>query len=316
VLVISLLLQASLASADDCSQPSTSGCTIALNEPVTAVLANASDVHTWRLTLNSAARLHVALTNLPADYDVHVYTADGGLLGESTNEDTQDDVVDLPDAGAGIYIIYVNSARGDASDQPYTLLASGPPTTSRTIVLSDDFVDAHAGWLPTLQLAHGFTRYLDGEYQIVKTDDGTILPGVNIPGTLTDSTIAIDVRFVDPTPAVTLNIGCRRSGPNNGNQYYARVRPQARVAALVRSDGDTTNTTVLVPETPMSSLQRDSTTHVEFSCVGTGISLSLNGAPALAVQDATYASGVDWIGAGAGGGTSDARLSHLVVTRP
>jgi hypothetical protein len=262
------------AIADDCVQPSDDGCPIDLNQQVTEVFSNASDGHTWRLTVSRAVPLHIVLTNLPVDYDLHLYAGDGSFLRESTNEGTQDDVADLPDAEAGTYRIYVNSPRGDVSDQPYTLVVSDangvatvaqPPASPTqaaptptanpstraapgTVLLADNFTDEQNGWLPSGPVVNGFVRYLDAEYQITRTSAGNLWPGVYIPGTFADSSVALDARFINPTPTpnVALSIGCRAAGSHG---YFARIQPELRVAALVRYEGDPNTFTNLVPDT-------------------------------------------------------------------
>jgi hypothetical protein len=55
--------------------------------------------------------------------------------------------------------------------------------------------------------------------------------------------------------------------------------------------------------------------HVELTCVGTSISVSVNGVQAASARDDTYGSGNHALAAGLGGATSDARVSHLTVTQ-
>jgi hypothetical protein len=197
------------ALADACQQPADGGCPLELNQAVTAVLVDPNTVHTWRFTRTQAASVHIALTNLPVDYDLHVYAADGTLLGESTNEGTQDDVVDLSDAATGTYMVYVNSPRGEVDPtNPYTLEvapvsaggAAAPETTSSNldpplanpavggnddpgpapvypvdglVILADNFDDPKHGWLPTSSpdpLVQA--GYLDGEYLLGRATAG------------------------------------------------------------------------------------------------------------------------------------------------
>jgi uncharacterized protein with WD repeat len=106
-----------------CSQPADAGGPLPVGQAVAAALADPSHVHTWTISIPVPKHLRFVLHGLPADYDLHVYAADGQLLGESTNEGTDDDVVSVPGAPAGTYFVYVNSPRGAASDVPYGLLA-------------------------------------------------------------------------------------------------------------------------------------------------------------------------------------------------
>jgi hypothetical protein len=276
------------------------------------------------------------LTDLPVDYDLHVYDAGGSLLGESTNEGTQDDVVDLPNADAGTYMIYVNSPRGDTSDEPYTLLVStsssaagaAQPTASAgnasaathpargQVLLADNFDDPAVGWLQTGPSGAGTRGYLDGGYQLLKTDPKIDnYPTAIVPGVYTDSSIAFDVRFVDLQFGVGLYVRCRNNGLTG---YRADILPANRTVALGRLDGDPSGITskYLVPSQPVSLLQPSvSTYHIELTCVGPIISLAINNTPLISAEDTTYSSGSHLIAAGIRGKTSDVRLGNLTVTQ-
>jgi hypothetical protein len=335
-IVLSVLLSLSLcwsgsstspANADACGQPSADGCPIDLNQPVTAVLTNTNDVHTWRLQLSLAAPLHIALINLPVDYDAHLYGADGSLLGESTKEGTQDDVVDLPNVDAGSYLIYVNSPRGDTSDEPYTLLvtssgsaapvgngsAASRPSPGQ-VLLADNFNDPAIGWFSTGPSGGGTRGYVDGGYQLLKTDPTSInYPTAFVPGVYTDSSIAFDVRFVDLQPGVGLQVRCRNNGSTG---YRADILPANRTVDLGRLDGDPSGVTskYLVASQPASVLLPSlSTYHIELTCVGSIIALAINNMLLITAEDTTYSSGNHLISAGIRGKTSDVRLGNLVV---
>ncbi len=121
---------------EECVQPARAdvGCPLPIGQAVAAAIVDPSHVHTWTLSISVAKHLRFALHGLPADYDLHVYAADGQLLGESTNEGTDDDIVTVQSAPAGTYLVYVDSPLGDTSDVPYGLLASAedvapPPPT-------------------------------------------------------------------------------------------------------------------------------------------------------------------------------------------
>lgn len=97
------------------------GCSVDANTVGLRVLSSPSDVHAWRLTVPDGASLRIVLTGLVADLDVHVFGPDGSFVAESTNEGLDDDVVALDGAAPGQYVLYVNSPRGEISDQPYGL---------------------------------------------------------------------------------------------------------------------------------------------------------------------------------------------------
>jgi hypothetical protein len=321
------------AIADECIQPSDGGCPVELNQAVTAVLANASDVHAWRVVIGQVVPLHIVLTDLLADYDLHVYGSDGTLLGESTNEGTQDDIVDLPAAAAGRYIIYVNSPRGAVSTTSYTLAATasgggavapsqGAPTAGvpvpGVVLLADTLDDPSVGWLPTTSTDPAMFRgYVDGEYRIAKLNqtprDWTV---AFAPGTYTNVAINVDARTVVAGDFTEAAIDCRSEAPSA--LYEVRVRPESRTVGLIRLDPgvDRAVVVVLVPDFPASTIIRGQPIHLELVCVGTTISASVNGQNVGPIEDSTYLQGR--IGIKAGGATNvpaDVRFKNLVVTQ-
>ncbi|CAA9242173.1 MAG: High-affnity carbon uptake protein Hat/HatR [uncultured Chloroflexi bacterium] len=109
-----------------CVQSAPERCALPLGAPAEGVLSEPHHIHDWVVALPATATLRVTLSGLAVDFDVHVYSPDGALAGESTNEGTEDDTVVLEGAAPGSYAIYVNSPRGLASDVPYQLTASAP----------------------------------------------------------------------------------------------------------------------------------------------------------------------------------------------
>lgn len=112
-----------------CTQPARTGCPVEVGRPVEAVLDDAGRVHTWRLRAPpSGGALRVVLTNLPADYDLHLQGPDGRIVGESANEGTQDDVVEVSGIASGDLLIYVdlNPSRSVTSPSPYQLVVTLP----------------------------------------------------------------------------------------------------------------------------------------------------------------------------------------------
>jgi WD40 repeat protein len=118
--------QAAEPPAIVCLVPAPESCALPASASVTGVLSGPHHVHSWALPLPAAATLRVTLTGLAVDFDLHVYGPDGQLAGESLNEGTEDDTVIVENAAPGGYVVYVNSARGLASDTPYQLIVSTP----------------------------------------------------------------------------------------------------------------------------------------------------------------------------------------------
>ena len=61
------------------------------------------------------------LTALTVDYDLHVFGPDGLLAAEDETDEAVDHVVELQALVDGQFVVYVNSGRGEVSDQAYAL---------------------------------------------------------------------------------------------------------------------------------------------------------------------------------------------------
>jgi hypothetical protein len=97
------------------------GCGLALNTVGLKQLTDPDEVHAWRLYLNQGRAVRILLTALTVDYDLHVFGPDGLLSGEVVNDEPDDHVVELEAPADGQFVVYVNSGRGDVSDQAYAL---------------------------------------------------------------------------------------------------------------------------------------------------------------------------------------------------
>jgi hypothetical protein len=184
-----------------------------------------------------------------------------------------------------------------------------------TVLLADDFSDAQAGLLlpssPTP--TQTFQGYVDGEYIIQKLDpDYTRLPGAVIRGgTHGNYTVAVDARLVEPPGGATVSVACRRSGtPESGYRLFVSDFGRFR---LVRFGDDTSE--VLVDWRTAAAIGPGETTNrIELSCVGSTISVTINGVELASVQDSTYLQGSAWVGIGGPPGmTVEGHFDNLEV---
>lgn len=121
----------SLGQGDPCVQPSSEPCPLAIGIPVAAVLDDPSSAHAWQLSTEEGRSVRVTLTALAADLDLQVVGSNGEVVAESANEGTLDEVVDLPGNPEG-YVVWVWSSRGEATAEPYGLIAGEPTTAEAT----------------------------------------------------------------------------------------------------------------------------------------------------------------------------------------
>jgi len=189
-------------------------------------------------------------------------------------------------------------------------LTTAPPPAG-TALWADNFTDANAGYLPlTSPTATEVLGYVGGEYQIEKVSGPTsLVASVDLPGSYTDASLALDVRLAGGSPAATIWMGCRSSAGTS--EYQLGIRPDAGAAVLNRVDAG--KPTSLAEQRSDAIRRGPATNHVELSCSGTVISATVNGVRLFSIQDATYASGTMWLGVSDTG--ADARVANLVVTQ-
>jgi hypothetical protein len=194
--------------------------------------------------------------------------------------------------------------------------ASQPPPPS-TILLADEFNDAANGVLPVesptpQRAARG---YFEGEYVIVQNDPGMERSPISVlPGTYSDTRMAVDARLVGPTDGRVLMVGCR-DAPESNSHYRFAIRPDIGHFELIRWYG--LERVPLVEWDPSSAIRLgNAANRLELTCDGPTISASINDVPVGAVQDSSYPSGGLWVGAGtleSQPATVDGRFDNLVV---
>ena len=181
------------------------------------------------------------------------------------------------------------------------------PVAPGSVLLEDSFEDPGAGMLPPF-------GYTDGEYAIVKAASAAGVAVVRLPGTHTDTTLAIDARLVGESSQAQIALACRRStdaGPSS--QYRFTVLPDAGRFDLSRWDsgrGETLAAGFSAAIRPGAESNR-----IELACAGNIVSGSVNGEQVAAAQDIAYAEGELSFGVGGPAeSAAEARFDNLRVT--
>ena len=113
------------AQTDLCPEPNDapeSACPLGAGSAVESFVERAGDVDLYRLEVGEASRVQVELTRLPADYDLYLTNADGGVIGRSFQKGTADERLQLI-VLAGTYYVRVAanpSGEPDAA-RPYSV---------------------------------------------------------------------------------------------------------------------------------------------------------------------------------------------------
>jgi hypothetical protein len=194
------------------------------------------------------------------------------------------------------------------------------PTSSPagTVLLTDNFSNRLSGLMPlTSPVPNAYNvEYANGEYAITQTNPDYSAPlYANVPGSYLDASLAIDARLVDEIDNRILLIGCRDGDHDLETGYLAAMEPTTGLAGLAKL----TQFGLL----PMTELEASDVFVVgsvnnrfELSCVGSQISLSVNGVQVASVTDGSYTDGGFWVGALARDYENvSARMGNLVVTQ-
>jgi hypothetical protein len=203
--------------------------------------------------------------------------------------------------------------------QPTAIPPTPVPTLAPTavpgpgaILLSDNFDDPSQARLPVASGApERSLGYIDGQYEIRNGDpDPGGVVGVRLPGTYTDSTIAVDARVVGgPDNPRRIILECR-GAPSGQSSYRLRVYPDRQRFQIERLQG---RQAVTLLELPTTAVRPDSFNHIEFTCAGTSLSATINGVAVGQTQDSTFTTGEHGIGLAGSGAV--ARFDNLVVTQ-
>lgn len=323
------------AQGDGCPEPNddpATACPLTSGSDVQSVIDRPGDVDTYKLIVYGGGQVSLDLTGLPADYDLYLVDANGGVLGQSVHEGTAPEQLQLTvQPGTYYAVVQADPSRDVNPSQPYTLRLTqtglAAPADSvvatRVVLLRDTFDDPLHGALPLSSRTPDSVEaaYIDGEYSIRNIDAANRVQGVYLPPSFDDATLAFDVRLTGATTGRRIVVECRHQpggSPAMPSSYKLRVYPDSRQFEIVRAD--------LGPETSLAT-RRTSTAiqpdnawnHLELGCHGTAITARANGQQLGAAEDGRYRSGTLTI---TFGGPADeiphveARLDNLVVYGP
>jgi hypothetical protein len=96
--------------------------TLAVNTTFSAMKICPNDVDWFKFSSSSSQRkVRVRIYNLPADYDLELYSSNGTLLGTSANGGTTNEGVFFNASGTGTYYVKVFGYNGASSNSAYTI---------------------------------------------------------------------------------------------------------------------------------------------------------------------------------------------------
>jgi hypothetical protein len=201
-------------------------------------------------------------------------------------------------------------------DELDSIIASLSLRPVGTVLIGDDFMNPDAGLFRATTVGDHYTLdYLDGEFQIQKTDPNWSNVGVAYaPGVFQDTSLAVDVYVANDDALPGVYLYCRRNASIGSYRAVVDLRGSARLGR-VKPDGTTDE---LTPWTRSEAIQTGTATnHFEMICRGTAIELDANGTYVVGVRNADMFEGQVGIG-GASFTASllpDLRFANLLVVQ-
>lgn len=190
-----------------------------------------------------------------------------------------------------------------------------------TILLNDTLADPAQGVLSTnlMGIKQGDLSYdtvYDAGDFVIRTarSVNSNAPGVQLPGTYSDSSLAVDARLTGDSWNRQISLGCR---VQNGGGYFAFVTPRTQHVELFRGNGN--DLASLATSVSPAVRRGGQPNHIELDCVGTTIAVAVNGTTVLVVQDDRYAQGTLNMALAftfQPGLAGEARFDNLKVTYP
>ncbi|MBL4931964.1 M4 family metallopeptidase [Clostridium paridis] len=118
-------------TVDDPYEPNDSIVTaypINMGTSYNSYISTSSDEDYYKFNVNTVGNIRISMANLPQDYDLELYDANGSLVGYSTGSGTANEVINYNATNTGTYYIHVYSYSGYSTSQKYSLIVSRPVT--------------------------------------------------------------------------------------------------------------------------------------------------------------------------------------------
>jgi len=153
------------------------------------------------------------------------------------------------------------------------------------VLFSDDFSNTNSGW-DRASGDEGYTDYSNDAYEI-SVDVANYDLWANPGQYFTDVSVETDATLVSGTEDNDIGVICRYQDVSNF--YFAVIASDGYYGIGKVADGSQEYITDGLPSTDLVS--SNSTNHIRFDCVGSSLSLYINGTLAETVSDSDYSAG-------------------------
>jgi uncharacterized repeat protein (TIGR02543 family) len=196
-------------------------------------------------------------------------------------------------------------------DSDMNLVANFAAVSGPEVLFSDDFSNPNSGWL-TYDGYDGRADYQSGYFYIKDDTDPPEAIFTCAPGSFTDFTLEVETWLVGGNDDNWHLVSCR--GQDDFNYYDFGVSADGYYDIVKFVDGDRIT---LVEPTYSSYINQGqgAVNLIHIECIGTSLSLSVNGHLLDTVTDSTFSSGEICLAANAlGGSYTEVAFDNLVVT--
>lgn len=195
------------------------------------------------------------------------------------------------------------------------LPSNGGTTTDSNVLFQDDFSDTGSGWA-TLNDSDGVMDYSNGAFQMMVSSSDLLLfttAGQNLQA---DVVVDVDTYKAGGPDDNAFGLICRYVDTDN---FYFFVISSDGYAAIAKYVGN--ELTILtgdgVMETTDAINQGAASNHITASCVGSTLTLTVNGTQLYSITDTSFSSGdVGFVAKSFSEGGVDITFDDLVVTKP
>lgn len=182
-----------------------------------------------------------------------------------------------------------------------------------SVLLQDDFSDTGSGWDRTTT-DNGTTDYQDGGYHIFVQPEYYSL-WANPGKSFTDVRVEVDAHRLSGVDDNEYGVICRYV--DTGNFYAASISSDGFYGIIRLSDGNFEYVGMDAMQTSDAINLGSESNHIRFDCVGSSLTLYVNGTQVATTEDTTHASGDVGLYAGTFGTPGiDIMFDDFVVSRP
>lgn len=193
-----------------------------------------------------------------------------------------------------------------------------PAPTASNVLFQDDFSSTSSGW-DTVNQEDGITDYQDGAYRILvnKTQfDFWSNPGLtDLPA---DVRVEVDATKTAGPDANDIGVICRSSQTDSGYNFYYLVIGSDGYASISKiENNDQTVLAEQASEAIPAIKTGNATNHIRADCVGSTLTLYVNGEQVLTTTDSTHTGGDVGLIAGTFDEVgTDVLFDNFIVTKP